>query len=92
MKTKKKKKKKNATHVTYSRKVFLAPDSILSMAAIHTKIKKDGEASIRISDCNRSIKLWNDMNDKKQVTEMLVKIDSLINELSDFRKEVQFKI
>lgn len=84
-------KKKSKVHVTYNRKKFLAPDSILSMAAIHTKIKPDGEASIRISDCNRSIKIWNDLNDKKQTKEMLLKLDSLISVLSDFRKEVEIK-
>lgn len=85
-------KKKSKIHVSYNRKKFLAPDSILSMAAIHTKIKPDGEASIRISDCNRSIKIWNDLNDKKQTKEMLLKIDSLIGVLTSFREEVEIKI
>lgn len=85
-------KKKSKVHVSYNKKKFLAPDSILSMAAIHTKIKPDGEASIRISDCNRSIKIWNDLNDKKQTKEMLLKIDSLIGVLTSFREEVEIKI
>ena len=85
------KKKKALFHVSYNKKKFLAPDSILSMAAIHTKIKHNGEASIRISDCNRSIKIWNDLNDKNQTKEMLLKLDSLISVLSDFRKEVEIK-
>lgn len=85
-------KKKSKVHVSYNRKKFLAPDSILSMAAIHTKIKPDGEASIRISDCNRSIKIWNDLNDKKQTKEMITKIESLITGLTEFKKEVEIKI
>jgi hypothetical protein len=75
--SKKKNKSKPKVHVTYNKKGFLAPNSILSMAAIHTKIKADGECSVRISDCNHSIKLWNDLNDPKQVEEMLIKICNL---------------
>jgi len=85
------KKPKSKTHVTYNKKCFLAPDSINSMAVIFTKIYKDGTAIIRISDCNNTIKLWNDMNDKKQIDEMLTKIDSMLGMLTDFRNEVQFK-
>jgi hypothetical protein len=88
----KNKTKKKPLHVSYNKKSFLAPDSILSMAAIHTKIKPDGEASIRISDCNRSIKIWNDLNDKKQCREMITKIESLITGLTEFKKEVEIKI
>lgn len=60
-------KKKKKQHVTYNHKRFLAPKSLLSMAVIHTKIKPCGEAQIRISDCNNTIKLWNDLNDQNQV-------------------------
>ena len=41
--SKKPKKTKPNVHVTYNRKIFLAPDSLLSMAAIHSKIKPCGE-------------------------------------------------
>lgn len=61
------------------------------MAVIHTKIKPCGEAQIRISDCNNTIKIWNDLNDKKEVSEMIEKIDNLIETLTDFRKEVRIK-
>jgi hypothetical protein len=76
-------------HETYNKKAFLAPDSILSMAAIHTKIKKDGECSVRISDCKNSIKLWNDLNDNSQVLEILQKLDSLIENLDKIKKEIK---
>lgn len=61
------------------------------MAVIHTKIKPCGEAQIRISDCNNTIKIWNDLNDKKQIVEMLEKIDNLIEPLTQFREEVRIK-
>lgn len=86
-----KKLNKKREHVTYNKKVFLAPESINSMAAIFTKIYKDGTAIIRISDCNNTIKLWNDLNERKQVDEMLTKIDSLREMLWEFRREVQYK-
>lgn len=88
----KKVKNKKAHHVTYNKKMFLAPDSILSMAAIHTKIKKNGECSIKISDCNNSIKLWNDLNDTNQVKEMLTKISNLERLLKELRTEVEIKL
>lgn len=88
----KKKKNKTKEHVTYNSKIFLAPDSILSMAVIHTKIKKCGEAQIRISDCNNTIKLWNDINETKQVKEMLTKIDNIQSQLELFKKQVLIKL
>lgn len=82
---------KKRVHITYSDKRFLAPNSLLSMSAIHAKIKPCGEAQIRISDCNNTIKIWNDLNDKKQVAEMLEKTDNLIKVLTQFRSEVKIK-
>jgi len=84
-------KKKKKEHVTYNKKVFLAPKSINSMAVIFTKIYKDGTAIIRISDCNRTIKLWNDMNEPEQVEEMLTKITTIQKALDEFKKEVNIK-
>lgn len=62
------------------------------MAVIHTKIKPCGEAQIRISDCNNTIKLWNDLNDQNQVKEMLEKTDNIIQALESFREEVAIKL
>lgn len=84
-------KSKKKVHLVYNHKRFLAPKSLLSMAVIHTKIKPCGEAQIRISDCNTTIKIWNDLNDKKEVSEMIDKINNLIETLTDFRKEVKIK-
>lgn len=89
---KKNKKSKKVTHATYNKKAFLAPASLLSMAVIHTKIKPCGEGQIRISDCNNTIKIWNDLNDKSQVHEMLQKANLLISMLVDFRDEVKIKL
>lgn len=86
--SKKIKKRKPLAHVTYNKKEFLAPNSIRSMSAIHTKIYKDGNAIIRISDCHNSIKIWNNIGDKEEVLEVVDKINTLINSLNDFRNEI----
>lgn len=86
------KEKKYKVHVTYNFKGFLAPNSIRSMAAIHSKIKASGEASVRISDCNNSVKIWNNLNDKEEVEEMLLKINMLIIHLRDFAEEIKIKL
>lgn len=83
-----KKKKLKIQHVTYNEKEFLSRGSILSMSAIHAKIKADGECSVRISDCNNSIKIWNNLNDKNQVKEMSEKLDMLISALSGLQFEI----
>lgn len=90
--SKKSKKSKTKLHVTYNKKVFLAPESINSMSAIHTKIKSDGIAILRISDCNNSIRVWNDMNDKKQVEEMLTKISTIKDVLTEYEAAVRIKL
>jgi hypothetical protein len=92
MKTKKKKTVKTLQHVEFTKKEFLAPESIRSMAVIHTKIKKNGEASVRISDCNQSIKLWNDLNNPEEVHEMILKLNTLILNLREFKREVGLKL
>lgn len=88
---KKLKKIKKTKHATYNKKAFLAPDSILSMAAIHAKIKDDGEAILRISDCNTSVRIWNNFNIEEQKTEMLQKIGTLISSLQDFETEIKIR-
>lgn len=92
VKSKKEKKSKKKLHATYNNKQFLAPGSITSMSAIHTKIYSDGIAIIRISDCHNSIKVWNDLNNLNEVEEMLNKIDTLSSMLKDFRAEVAVKL
>ena len=85
---KSKNKKQKKSHVTYNQKSFLAPNSIMSMAAIHTKIIPNGTAIIRISDCNQTITLWNDFNTKEGKIEIVEKVDMLINQLEHFRVEL----
>lgn len=84
-----KNKKKSVKHLTYNQKAFLAPKSILSMAAIHAKIKDDGIAILRISDCNNSVRIWNDFNTDEGKLEMLQKITSLISNLNNFQLEIR---
>ena len=86
-----KKNNKQPLHVTYNKKVFVAPNSINSMSAIHTKILSDGIAVVRISDCHGSIKWWNDLNKKEEVSEMLVKIDTALAILTEMRGQVAAK-
>jgi hypothetical protein len=88
----KNKKKSKPLHVTYNQKGFLAPNSIRSMAVVHTKILKDGIAIVRISDCNNSIRIWNDFNDAEEKKEMLSKVDNLIDNLQAFRVNIKSRI
>ena len=88
----KKKKLKSRKHVTYNQKGFLAPDSIRSMAVIHTKIKDCGEASVVISDCINSIKLWNDLNNQEEKAEMIRKTTALIQHLTKFQEELTTRL
>lgn len=62
-----KKDKKKRYHIPFNKKAFVAPESINSMSAVHTKILTDGIAVIRISDCHGSIRWHNDMNKKEEV-------------------------
>lgn len=87
-KSKKKKKLKGVIHVTYNKKEFLAPDCLLSSSMIHTKVKPDGIAQIRISDCNRSIVLWNDLNNKQERHDIMEKVNTLIDHLEAFKTEL----
>lgn len=76
----------NDKKTTYNRKVFLLPDGILSMAAIHCKVKESGEAQIRIADCNNTIKLWNDINTPEGFDDMIEKVSNLRFELGLFEE------
>lgn len=88
----KKIKKPKAKHATFNAKRFLAPQSIRSMAAVHTKILKDGTAILRISDCNNSVRIWNDFNSRFEKKEMLEKVTNLISHLELFKKEIKERI
>lgn len=58
-------------------KHFLAPHSIESMAAVHVKTKTDNTYQLRISDCNRTIKIWGKTDTKEGLTEGLEKLRNL---------------
>ncbi|WP_445453129.1 hypothetical protein [Flavobacterium sp. 25HG05S-40] len=79
-------------HEIFNKKRFIAPESLMSMAVIHTKIKPCGEVQIRISDCNNTIKIWNNLNDPDQVEEMLTKIVNLKEALSELEINVKKKL
>lgn len=76
----------------YSRKTFLAPESIHSMSAIHCKIYDDGKAIIRISDCHNSMRLWNFITEQEGKKEMLDKIYMLKQELIAFETQIKATI
>jgi hypothetical protein len=84
----KKKIKLQPVHVTYNKKAFLETESIRTMAAVHTKINKNGEAILRISDCNNCIRIWNDLNIPKEKKEMLIKVKNLRAMLLEFENEL----
>lgn len=88
----KNKKKSKTLHVTYNQKKFLTPESIRSMAAVHAKILSDGTAILRVSDCNTSVRIWNDFNNKEEVKEMLLKVESLRDVLYDFQEEIKSRL
>ncbi len=88
----KNKKKSKTLHLTFNKKEFLAPESIRSMAAVHTKILADGTAILRVSDCNTSVRIWNDFNNKEEIKEMLLKVESLRDALYDFQEEIKSRL
>lgn len=92
MSTKKKKSKSKKLHVTFNKKEFLASESIRSMAAVHTKILADGIAILRVSDCNTSVRIWNDFNNKEEVKEMLLKVGNLRAVLYEFEQEIKSRL
>lgn len=72
----------------YNQNKFLAPESINSAAIVQTKIHENGIAILRISDCNRSIKIWNDLNDSNGRDEMIEKLSTLQTAIEKFKNEV----
>ena len=88
----KNKKKSKTLHLTFNKKEFLAPESIRSMAAVHTKILADDTAILRVSDCNTSVRIWNDFNNKEEIKEMLLKVESLRDALYDFQEEIKSRL
>jgi len=73
-----------------NKKKFLLPEGINSMAACHIKVYDSDdrkEYQMRISDCNKSIKLWGDLSDKG-IEEGVEKMNNLINMANELRSEL----
>lgn len=73
-----------------NKKLFLAPDSIRSMAAVHIKVYDNNERKeyqMRISDCNNSIKLWGNL-DKESIKEGIDKMNNLMSACFELKKEL----
>lgn len=73
----------------YNKKIFLAPNSVDSMSAIHCKIYDDGKAIARLSDCHGSIRWHNQLTDPEQRKEFLEKLGNTITELESFKKHIE---
>lgn len=76
MAKRKNKKKSKTLHLTFNKKEFLA----------------DGTAILRVSDCNTSVRIWNDFNNKEEVKEMLLKVVNLRALLWDFEQEIKSRL
>lgn len=73
----------------YNRKIFIAPNSLNSMSAIHCKIVEGDIAVARISDCHRSVKFHNKISDPAEKFEFLEKLENLIYELQNFKNHIE---
>jgi pyridoxal biosynthesis lyase PdxS len=71
---------------------FLVQKSNKTMAAIHCKIKETGEYVVRISDCNKSIRLHGNLNDPEDVNEALEKVRTIRESLNVFEDELLKRI
>jgi hypothetical protein len=60
--------------MSYNKKEFLLPDSHRSMACYHAKIEEDNTMKLTIHDCNKSIRLHNDLSNPEEVEEALEKL------------------
>lgn len=82
---------KDSNHEEYNKKAFLVPGSILSMAAYHAKIFKDGTYMFRIHDCNTGIRLRGDLNKREELMEAIDKMKVLEEALRDLRLHLELK-
>lgn len=62
---------------TYNVKKFLVPDSPRTMACYHAKVSDDGMMKLTIHDCKGSVQLWNDLTEKEQMEEAIIKLREL---------------
>lgn len=74
----------------YNKKQFLCEDGIRSSSMIHAKLYENGKAQVRVSDCNKTIVLWNEFsNNPTQQAEMFEKLDVLIENLTAFKEHLK---
>lgn len=75
-----------------NKKIFLAPNSIKSMAAAHAKIYQDKkEYVLRVSDCHNSIKLWGKTDTEEGINEGIEKLENLINLAAELKQVLEDK-
>lgn len=72
----------------YNKKEFLLPDSHRSMACYHAKIEEDNTMKLTIHDCNKSIRLHNNLNDPEEIQEAIDKLESLTLGLFELREYI----
>lgn len=70
--------------MSLNNKNFLSK-SINSSSMIHSKIKDNNIVSIRISDCNKTIRLWNNLNNEGELNDMIDKIDNITSNLEKLK-------
>lgn len=74
-------------------KIFLLPDSIKSMAAVHIKIHEDrSQYQIRISDCNDTVKLWGGVDDEQELIDGIEKLSNLAKMSRTLQEELQERL
>lgn len=71
--------------ISYNKKAFLLPDSPRSMACYQAKID-DEIMKLTIHDCNKSIRLHNDLSKPEEVQEAIDKLESLTLGLFELRE------
>ena len=74
--------------ISYNKKEFLLPDSPRSMACYHAKIEEDNTMKLTIHDCNKSIRLHNNLNDPEEIQEAIDKLEVLSLGLFALREHI----
>lgn len=72
----------------YNEKQFLLPESPNSMACYHAKIEADNMMKLTIHDCNKSIRLHNDLNNPEGVQEAIDKLAVLETGIHQLRRHI----
>ena len=74
--------------MNYNEKAFLLPGSINSMACYHAKIEIDGIMKLTIHDCNKSVRLHNNLNNPEEVREAIDKLTALEHGVSQLKEHL----